>query len=41
MTTSKAAREHGNAPLGDDEAWKMIEDKWLFEEWLAEIAKSM
>lgn len=41
MTTSKAAREYGNAPLGDDEAWKLIEDKWLFEEWLDEIKKSM
>ena len=41
MTTSKAAREYGNANLGDDEAWKLIEDKWLFEEWLEEIEKSM
>ena len=40
-TTSKAAREYGNANLGDDEAWKLIEDKWLFEEWLEEIKKSM
>jgi hypothetical protein len=29
-TTSKAAREYGNAYLDKDEAWDLIKDRWLW-----------
>ena len=40
-TTSKAAREYGNAYLDKDEAWDLIKDRWLWKEWLAEIDNKM